>query len=130
MDEGRRRKILVVDDDDAMRGSIAEILSRAGFDVLAAPNGIEGLRHFRAHRIDLAIVDIFMPDKDGFETLMEMRRHALDAKVLAISGGGGLGTKEVLSMAEKLRAAATLSKPFTREQLLAAVAETLNPRPS
>src|SRR5688572_1334913 len=130
MDEGRRRKILVVDDDDAMRGSIAEILSRAGFDVFTAPNGVEGLRHFRAHRIDLAIVDIFMPDKDGFETLMEMRRHALDAKVLAISGGGGLGTKEVLSMAEKLRAAATLSKPFTREQLLAAVTRTLDPRPS
>jgi hypothetical protein len=57
---------------------------------------------------------------------MEMRRHSLDAKVIAISGGGGLRMGEVLSMAERLGTSATLAKPFTREQLLAAVAKVLD----
>jgi DNA-binding response OmpR family regulator len=105
---------------------LQDTLVAAGFEVLVAKNGVEGLRLFRSHRIDLAIVDIFMPEKDGFETLMEMRRYAADAKVIIISGGGGLGLTQVLTWADKLRASETLAKPFTPREILDSVHRVLS----
>jgi DNA-binding response OmpR family regulator len=117
----RRRTILVVEDDPELRDMLQDTLVPAGFEVLSAKNGIEGIRLFRSHRIDLAIVDIFMPEKDGFETLMEMRRHAAEAKVIVISGGGGLKMAQVLIWADKLGAAETLAKPFSPKEIIEAV---------
>jgi DNA-binding response OmpR family regulator len=127
MDKGARRTILLVDDDEGMRAIVSEMLSRAGFDVLTANDGVEALRHFNSHRVDLAIVDVFMPRKDGLETLMEMRRNAPTAKLLVISGGGGYRMSRILlSVAHQLKADATLPKPFTRDELLAIVSKLLN----
>jgi DNA-binding response OmpR family regulator len=109
---------------------LQDTLVPAGFEVFVAKNGIEGLRVFRSNRIDLAIVDIFMPEKDGFETLMEMRRHAAEAKVIVISGGGGLKMTQVLTWADKLRASETLAKPFTPKEILDAVNRLLAAAPT
>ena len=125
MGEGRRGKILVVDDDAGVRGYIEEVLSRAGFDVVTAVNGADGMNRFRHERVDLAIVDMFMPEKDGVETLMEMRQHFNEARILAISGGGNLQMGNVLIWARKLKANAVLEKPFTNEELLSAVEKVL-----
>jgi DNA-binding NtrC family response regulator len=119
------KTILVVDDDPAMRGSIRGTLERAGFEVLVAENGVEGMKAFGSNKVDLAIVDVFMPEKDGFETLREMRRHKHSMKILAISGGGDLHMADALTWAKRLRVNATLSKPFTREELLQSVAQVL-----
>jgi DNA-binding response OmpR family regulator len=123
---GGRKTVLVVEDDQELREMLQDTLVAASFEVLVAKNGVEGLRLFRSHRIDLAIVDIFMPEKDGFETLMEMRRHAAEAKVIVISGGGGLGLTQVLTWADKLRASETLAKPFTPREILDSVNRVLS----
>ena len=119
----RKRRILVLDDDSGILEMIREALVRAGYEVELAGTCDDGMRIFRKKRIDLAIVDIFMPDKDGLETLMEMRRSSKDAKVLAISGGGNIGFGQALALAEKLGAKATMAKPFTPDELVAKVAQ-------
>jgi DNA-binding response OmpR family regulator len=122
------RTILVVDDDEGMREMIQDTLLREGYSVELASNCQDGMRIFRQKRIDLAIVDIYMPDQDGLETLMEMRRNSGDAKVLAISGGGKVGLGQVLTMAESLGAKSSLAKPFTPEELLRKIDEVLDSR--
>lgn len=97
---------------------IQDTLVREGHRVEVAANCDDAMRIFRQRRIDLAIIDIYMPDKDGIETLMEMRRNSPEAKALAISGGGKVGLDQVLTMAESLGARGSLSKPFTPEELL------------
>lgn len=109
---------------------VQDTLTARGYRVEVASSCQEGMAIFRRQRIDLAIVDIFMPDKDGLETLMEMRRHSQEAKVLAMSGGGGIGFEHGLALAQKLGAKATLPKPFTPEELRAKVAELLGHDPS
>jgi len=127
---GEKRTILVIDDDEGMRDMVQDTLSARGYHVEVASSCQEGMSIFRRQRIDLAIVDIFMPDKDGLETLMEMRRNSSDARVLAISGGGGIGFEHGLVLAQKLGAKGTLPKPFTPEELRAKVAELLGRDPA
>lgn len=125
MEIRRKATVLVIDDEASVLDIIQDTLLRGGYEVEVATNCKEGMRIFRQRRIDLAIVDIFMPDIDGLETLMEMRRNTGEAKILAISGGGRLRLEEVLPLAEKLGAKGTLPKPFTPEELLEKVAEIL-----
>ena len=120
--------ILVIDDDEGMREMSQETLQGAGYEVDVAESCNEGMRIFRQKIIDLAIVDIFLPEKDGLEELMEMRRNSQAAKVLAISGGGNIGFGQALGLAEKLGATATLAKPFRPDELLEKVREILEER--
>lgn len=117
--------ILVIDDDDAMRRMIARVLAQAGHRVLAVGNGREGLEAFRAHSPDLVITDIVMPEKEGIETMRELRRDSPATPVLVISGAhptqGGL----YLRMALTLGATAVLAKPFRADQLAATVRDVL-----
>jgi two-component system chemotaxis response regulator CheY len=73
------------------------------------------------------VTDLLMPEKDGIETILELRKRNATLPVLAISGGGSIGHRgDLLRMAQELGATATLSKPFTREELLAAVSLCLD----
>lgn len=64
-----------------------------------------------------------MPDKDGLETIMALRRECPDVKIIAVSGGGRIGPQDYLHMAETLGAHHTFSKPFESGDMLAAVRE-------
>src|SRR5690349_1966101 len=112
-------RILVVDDDEAIRQTLAKTLERAGYEVVLAVDGREAIRLFRTTPVDVAIVDIWMPEKDGLETLMEMRRHSPDARVIAMSGGARLGITSPLEWARRFGAKAILTKPFSSDELLA-----------
>ncbi len=112
------QRILVIEDDPAMSEYIGDILRRAGFQVDAAFNGVTGLEALRSTPPDLAILDIFMPEKDGLEVLVELRRTAPELKVLIVSGKQHLLSGSSLALAEKLGANATLPKPFTPKELL------------
>jgi len=125
-DRSKAIQILVIDDDGEMRTAIDYVLEAAGYKVITAANGKEGLREFAAARFDLVIVDIFMPEQDGFEVLMEIGKSSPRPKMLVISGGGTYGLRRVLSWAERFGVQNTLSKPFTREQLLTAVEQVLS----
>jgi CheY-like chemotaxis protein len=117
--------ILVIEDDDQLRTMLRETLERVGYKVTEARNGNEGIKRYRENPADVVITDIIMPEKEGVETIIELKRDFPDVNILAISGGGRVPAEEYLFMVEKLGAKRTLAKPFIREKLLEAVRELI-----
>jgi DNA-binding response OmpR family regulator len=120
--------ILIIDDDDNVRRCILDMLEQSGYSVVEAENGKIGLDLFRQSSFDLVIVDLFMPEKEGIETIIELRKGAPNLKILAISGGiPGHGPDHFLHIAQKLGADSSLDKPFNMWQLIDAVQNLLTP---
>ncbi|HEX7037520.1 MAG TPA: response regulator [Pseudomonadales bacterium] len=113
--------ILVIDDDASVREVVSEMLKLEGYDVTIAANGREAIRLLDALRFDLVITDLIMPEKEGIETIAEIRRTHARLPILAISGGGRIGPSDYLETARYLGADATLAKPFARQELLTTV---------
>ena len=80
--------VLVIEDDDHLRGLLRAVLERAGHTVEDAPNGAAGLKRFYSHPADVVVTDIIMPEKEGLETIIELKRDHPEVKIIAISGGG------------------------------------------
>lgn len=118
-------RILVFDDDLALRTVIRSLLEGAGHEVEVAPDGEAGLDLFREGPGDIVITDIRMPNKTGNEAIMELRIEYPDVKIIVITGGGAIGTDMYMRVAEKLGADFTLSKPFDPADLLQIVNEAL-----
>ena len=114
-------RILIIDDDDQFRRMLRNMLERAGHEVGEAPDGNVGIRFYRENHSDLVITDLIMPEKEGLETIQELRRDFQDIKIIAISGGGQFGPENYLYLAKKLGAHRTFTKPIEREALLGAV---------
>lgn len=121
------KRILVIDDDDHVRSMIRYILERTGYEVVEAEDGEVGTRLYRTQPCDLIITDIFMPEKEGLETIRELVRDFPEVKIIAISGGGMTGALSYLALARSFGALRTIAKPFDRHELLAAVGELLGP---
>jgi CheY-like chemotaxis protein len=119
-------RILVIDDDADLRAVMLEALELAGHEVFAAADGALGLELQREHPADVVITDIFMPDKEGIETIRELRQEFPGIKIIAMSGGGLYVKKSgYLSTASEVGAATILRKPFDQKTLLDAVSEVL-----
>jgi CheY-like chemotaxis protein len=118
-------KILIIDDDQLVRNTIARILKRKGYELVLADDGRRGLELFQSERPDLVITDIIMPGKEGIETIREMRQINPDAKIIAISGGGRVGNVDFLTMAAKFGAREIVAKPFEPAELTDTVARCL-----
>lgn len=118
-------RILVIDDDEQVLDMLYESLTREGYDVLRASNGEQGLRLYREGHVDLIITDLIMPEKEGIETIIELRQDFPDVKIIAISGGGRTGTKDYLHMAKIFGVQRTFTKPVAREQLLDSIRELI-----
>jgi DNA-binding response OmpR family regulator len=116
--EKRMLRVLVIEDDPAMSQYIGEILNKAKYEVSSALNGVSGLEAIRAGTSQVIILDIFMPEKDGLEVLVEMRRFSPDLPVLVISGRQHLLSESSMSLAKQLGADDVLAKPFTPQELL------------
>jgi CheY-like chemotaxis protein len=99
-------------------------LEAAGHEVADARHGDEGLRLYRDRPADVVVCDLFMPEKDGLETIRELRVSG-DVKIIAISGDGHPSSSAMLRVALGLGAAKALSKPVDGETLLAAMREVL-----
>ncbi|MDZ4184512.1 MAG: response regulator [Desulfuromonadales bacterium] len=113
------KKILVIDDDVKCNQMICRVLENEGYAVSAAFNGAEGLKLFMKERPDLVITDLYMPEKDGLETIMELRRSDEKIRILAISGGSlSINIEDMLSAAEDFGADAIMAKPFHLETFL------------
>lgn len=104
-------KILVIDDEPALRTMLRDALEPE-HTIVEAGNGIEGVKAFTAEPFDLVITDIIMPDQEGIETIVEIRKLQPTQKIIAMSGGGRTRTIEFLKIAEKLGADKILKKPF------------------
>ncbi len=115
------KRILVVEDDGAIRRSLETVLTNSGFLVVEAANGREALAAYDPGKFDAVVLDIIMPEMEGLETLRALRRISPSIKVLAISGGGQISADDHLAMAKKLGSTATLEKPFTGSALLNAL---------
>ncbi len=117
--------ILIIEDDSEVREYLESVLSRAGYECISAPNGKAGVELFLASPTDLVITDIIMPEKDGIETIMDLRRKNSGLKVIAISGGGRAEPENYLHSAKLLGANRTMKKPFTNEEMLQTIKELL-----
>ena len=117
--------ILVIDDDKRIRDMVADLLEETGHEVVGASNGKLGLELLRLHPADLIITDIFMPEKDGTEFIMDITEEFPHSKVIAISGGGNIADVDFLQLAHNLGAIKTFQKPFVLRDFKAAVEEIL-----
>ena len=124
------QRVLIIEDDPAMSEYMSEVLRRAGFEVSTAFNGMTGLEALRSSPPDVAILDIFMPEKDGLEVLIDIRRTAPELNVVITSGKQHLLSGSSLSLAEQLGASATLAKPFSPKELVAVVSRLAGIAPS
>lgn len=115
------KRILVIDDDDQIRRLISAMLEREGYEVDQLSDGLNAYQQYALQPYDVVITDIIMPEKEGLETIMELRRDFPDSRIIAISGGGRISPTDCLAMAKRLGVAYTFSKPFERAQLLGAV---------
>jgi CheY-like chemotaxis protein len=121
-------RILVIDDDRDVRTLVLYELAAAGHEVRAAADGAQGLAMQRASPADIVVTDIFMPEKEGVETIRELKDAFPLVKIIAMSGGGTLGApRRALTMrdlgvvAGELGVVAMLEKPFGTEELLRSV---------
>ena len=111
--------ILVMDDEAPIRMWLSTVLQSAGYTVLEASDGREGLRVYRQRPADLVMMDLLMPELNGLDTIMELTREFLDVRVIAISGLAA--DHDIVKRARLLGARQTLHKPFGMEDLLKAV---------
>ena len=124
-----RGKILIIDDDAGIRDVLKQMLEKEGYYVETLADGRDAKQLHIVYQFDLIITDILMPEKEGIETILELRKEFPNLKIIAISGGGGSGllrAESVLNIARTLGAARTLAKPFKRQEILDLIAEVLN----
>jgi DNA-binding response OmpR family regulator len=119
-------RVLVIDDDLNLRKTLGLILATDGHEVELAENGLVGTRLQRANPFDLVLTDLHMPEKEGIETIMELRKDFPDIKIIAISGAGKTGPDdETLGFAKKLGADEVLQKPIENQVFKACVRDLL-----
>jgi CheY-like chemotaxis protein len=126
-------KILVIDDNGGVREATRLVLEGAGHDVIQAASGLRIEETIDQQKPDLVLTDMLMPDRDGVETVLALRRRYPRLRIIAMSGGGPRGDLD-LGVARKLGVSATLSKPYDPDQFIALVAAMLagpepQPRP-
>ena len=113
--------ILLIDDQESIRLIFKAVLERAGYRVLTAEHGKDGLRFLEQERVDLVLLDIVMPEMDGFELIPRLRKNRPSSKIIAMTGDSNY-----LNMAKHLGVNDALQKPFSVQQLLTAVSSHLN----
>ena len=116
-------EILLIDDDEGFRGMLHRLLTREGHSVVACGDGRAGVALFRKHPVYLVITDLIMPDQEGIETIIQLRREFPGVKIIAMSGGGRVTPEIYLVSAANLGACRTFIKPFDTAEFLAAIRE-------
>ena len=125
MGKHMKRTVLLVDDDDSVLETISPMLTDAGYDVLGVAKARIGFDEFQSRPVDLIITDILMPEMEGIEFILKLRKESPSVPIIAIFGSGRSSTIDYLAMARRLGATAVLEKPFGREELLGVVAKVL-----
>jgi two-component system, chemotaxis family, chemotaxis protein CheY len=116
-------QILVIDNDADVRTLLEQMLKPVGHKVFLAADGKEGMKLHRAAPADLVITDLFMPNQEGLETIIELRKDFPEVRIIAMSGKDAASA--MLRAARQLGANKVLQKPFFPLELLVAVEEVL-----
>lgn len=117
--------ILIIDDDPQICDLLKQALEEEGYRVMTAGNGQEGINLHRAHSADLIVLDILMPEKEGLETILELRREFPQVNIIAMSGGSERAKLNLLDLANRLGAQHTLHKPFQLKNFTSLVRQAL-----
>jgi len=117
--------ILIVDDEEPIRTLLRYVLEKARYTVVEATNGMEAIKLFRRHPVDLVITDLFMPTQDGLETIPALRGLNPRLPIIAMSGGGSAAQFDLLHTAQVFGATQVLLKPFRVENVLETVRSLL-----
>jgi len=120
------QRILLVEDDPHLRKKWARLLSQHGMEVTEAENGHAAMEQMQRQPADVVITDMVMPEMDGVETIVALRRGYPNVKIIAISEGGFGPTENCLKIAHKLGAQKTFPKPLVTQKVLEAVRELLD----
>ena len=118
-------RILIVDDDESIRRTLRRMLEPVGYDVVEAADGREGVELYKEDSVDLVLMDLIMPEKEGIQAAAELRHYDPEVKIIAISGGGRIGNIQVLRIAQKFGIEHALPKPIRMGKFLALVNEVL-----
>jgi len=121
--------ILLVDDDPLLRKVLQATLEAQGYQIVAVDDGKAALNVFSPQKFDIVITDLVMPEMDGLEFILRLRKDYAAVPILALSGGGRSRNMEVLEHAGAFGATAVLPKPFLPEQLVQLVATLLKTKP-
>jgi DNA-binding response OmpR family regulator len=122
-DAASSHMVCVIDDDDRVRDTICKILRRAGFTVADANDGDVGIEIVARTQPSVVVTDIVMPNREGIETICELKKRFPAIRILAISGGGRIGPQDFLELAAALGADDCLAKPFRPAELLTKVSD-------
>jgi DNA-binding NtrC family response regulator len=114
-------RILLVDDDDSVRKALRPALERMGHQVIEARDGNEALKSCQGETLDLVLTDLVMPDKEGLETIVDIKKKYPALPVIAMSGGGRNSPQSYLDLATRLGAASVLAKPFSLQEMATAI---------
>jgi DNA-binding NtrC family response regulator len=117
-------RILLIDDDAQFRRLVNVMLTATGYGLQEATTGTTGVAAYRQERADVVLLDILMPEKEGLETIRELRQIDPNVKIIAMSGSGE-GRFGHLAIALRMGAVRILQKPFSRDDLLRTVAEII-----
>jgi CheY-like chemotaxis protein len=118
-------RILLAEDDPAVRATVRAVLKRLGHEVTEAADGAAAIKQIEAETFDLVITDVIMPEVEGLEVVRAVRSRRPDCPIIAMSGGGRIAKEEILTWAEKFGARYVLPKPFSADELRTVVAASL-----
>lgn len=118
-------KILIIDDDEQFNLMLKSALAIKGYDVDTASNGKEAMALYQSNVYDVIITDIIMPNVDGYEVILNLRRMGKADRIIAVSGGGRTAADDYLITAKHFNVAATFNKPVDLQALRAKVEEII-----
>ncbi|MBF0409354.1 MAG: response regulator [Candidatus Riflebacteria bacterium] len=119
-------RILIIDDDELVNGMLVQLLSNEGYEVESTIDGNCGLKLWETRQFDLVVTDILMPEKEGFEIIIEIRKKNKTVPIIAISGGGKIGPEEYLELAKTFGANHVFLKPFDTRSFCLAIKKCLS----
>ncbi|WP_147819709.1 response regulator [Salidesulfovibrio onnuriiensis] len=120
------KTILVIDDAPMIRELIKSVLEAEGFNVAEASDGEEAIQIYKQQKIDLSIVDIFLPKKGGLQVMGEIMELEAPHKFIAISGGEAFNPEAIVELAKAFDVIETFTKPIDTRRLVAVVHKALD----
>ena len=113
------KTVMIADDDKLVRLTFKHVFEEAGYTALVADNGRDAIAQLSRTDVGTIFLDVFMPDQDGIETLLEIKRAHPETRVIVMSGGGVRGRYDFLAAATKFGADGVVRKPISPQQLIA-----------
>lgn len=114
--------ILVVDDDVNLCTALKDELTEVGYDARYVTNGFDAIEHLRNNKTELVLLDLKMPDMDGFDVLREMEEKEINTKVIVLTAYADV--KSAIDSA-KMGASDFISKPYDFDELLITIRRVL-----